>query len=446
MIRRKVSGQIDFRKLERESYRWLFAGFAFAVSIHALLAFLTVSARIREADEARQAELLEKKPLPISLLIKKRAFGQGSFHISKPRQTERTLRPDFQQTAPDLPQPENRGAIKPQDELHAGTIKGHETAVSPPEDFDRRHIMPEGLGLANDGIERFGKNHLSMTDEMISIEHLDTGEHKALVVVDPNDRHSIKGFFHYPCSIFGANFHSSPPFYPYEKFVISQYTGIKFKFDKKPVALSDPTILKYPFLIFTIGGPFDLTDTEAKMLFEYCEKGGLIFFEPVGPDFPRGIPYSAPYVKNMIFQIFGQKARLRQIPDNHQLYHCFFDYDVASGYNHYPIDDYDAYQKQPLFCLEGIFYKGRLAVIYSEKGYSCGWGSEQYMTSSHFGVNLMVYALTRNANYSPVLVDVSTQTEQVSRRGWDYMTREKFRHTEKSAFNPNYSPAGDINE
>ncbi len=51
---------------------------------------------------------------------------------------------------------------------------------------------------------------------------------------------------------------------------------------------------------------------------------------------------------------------------------------------------------KPVFYLEGIWIDGRLAVIYSDKGYSCKW--QEYQNNDpqlKMGVNMVIYALTQ---------------------------------------------------
>ena len=160
--------------------------------------------------------------------------------------------------------------------------------------------------------------------------------------------------------------------------------------------------------------------------------------EPLGDpdsDDPCGMSRATASMRQTVIDIFGHQ-KLTFIPPEHGLFHSFFPVELVEGYNHYPIKDYNCWWKQPVDRIEGATFHDRLVLVYSEKGYSYGWGIEGVQTAYKFGVNCLVYALLQSAEQTRHLVDASTKTEQTSRQWWDYDLRFKYRSTEKSRFNP----------
>ena len=97
-----------------------------------------------------------------------------------------------------------------------------------------------------------------------------------------------------------------------------------------------------------------------------------------------------------IERIFGKMTRL---PKTHELYSCFFVYEEGPPNTQHELNGYgdDLLHKY----LDAIIVNGRLGLIYSSKDYSSEWNfhaeTKKFMQQdpTKFGVNLIVYALTR---------------------------------------------------
>jgi hypothetical protein len=111
----------------------------------------------------------------------------------------------------------------------------------------------------------------------------------------------------------------------------------------------------------------------------------------------------------MVRDALGSRARFEPLPVSHPLYHCRFDFadgppqgmemsrmlstdttDICGGQAR------AMSMANPVLYLEGIYVDGRLAGVYSNKGYSNHW-MRVYDNDPQLkiGVNLAVYALTR---------------------------------------------------
>ncbi|MFC1607056.1 DUF4159 domain-containing protein [Candidatus Latescibacterota bacterium] len=430
---RKPSGIIDIKRLEKESRKFLYTGFVVAVLFHAFLGlFITYERPVIDTVEKHRSitvTLIERPPVTSEpFMIRRRRF------ISK----------DYTRSRPQARIPDgdilSRSQAPLTGEREVGTDDlDYDAQVTVDDD---KPFVPDGFYLDDDGIERVPDGYISLTDEWISIDGLDTGQYMGLIVNDPADIHNIKGFIHIPKQVWGVELipeNTGEALTDLEDFVLEQYTGIKVTQDDA-IYLDSPEIHNYPFLYLTAAEQFDITSHEAENLRKYITDGGFILMEPLGkPDDldPIGMSRATNSMRRMIRDIFGRQKQTL-IPHDHELFHCFFDLDLVDGYNYYQVRNYNLWQKQPLNYIEGVFIDGRLALVYSEKGYSYGWGEGGLLTARKMGVNLFVYALRHSGLGARKLVDSSTTTIQASRQGWDIESRMKHRTTERSSYNKDF--------
>jgi len=146
-----------------------------------------------------------------------------------------------------------------------------------------------------------------------------------------------------------------------------------------------------------------MTKEEIKNLSKYLYSGGFLFVDD---------GYAAEWgsfnkqMRSVLKDALGYDAVFERIPPTHLIYHSWEDFsgppagedDVRPNVNH-PVHERYKY-------LEGIFLGGRLAVLFSSKGYCKAWGEWRYNPSSNggpldnqrqlqFGINVIVYALTQ---------------------------------------------------
>jgi hypothetical protein len=111
----------------------------------------------------------------------------------------------------------------------------------------------------------------------------------------------------------------------------------------------------------------------------------------------------------------GSDAKFLPIPNDHPLYHCFFDFDKAPRGSE--LDETIDEGKlragwEPVFYLEGIWIKNRLVAIYSDKGYSISW-ERDYDNDAQLkmGVNMIVFALTQKGGMAEKLMEQYTEKQ-----------------------------------
>ena len=320
-------------------------------------------------------------------------------------------------------------------------------------DFPARHIGPHLRAGALEGT-RQGADEIDLALELMDVQALDTGRHRAMVVVDPKDRRKLKGFLylsnvHSP-SIERAeqenNASEARRLYLNQTRQVTERRMLQGLADKMvastqvhvevldAVALDDPQLLQVPFVLLTTGAPFAFTEVEAANLGAYLTSGGFLFADivrvlrPNYSDEELDIPAVRSLIRASFQAVDYQECKdwqFKRLELTHPLYHCF--YDVGSlprGMRDMHFITADQPPLTPDY-LEGIVVGEQLAGVYSMRGYADFWSgvAEQerdrwfnvdnspFLFSAeeelvyNLGVNIVVYALTREGSLARQLVD-----------------------------------------
>jgi hypothetical protein len=275
-------------------------------------------------------------------------------------------------------------------------------------------------------ISRQPDNRISLKEEMVNLEDLDIGKTGGMIQWKVREKKKMEGFLFIPI-VWGEDY--SPPlnginrddrsyFYFGPTTVgesairlaeaVNRYAGVPVHAGRN-IFLSSRQILKMPFLFMFADRSFELTKTERRNLGDYLSHGGFLFMDNAAPVTEWG-PAEAS-LKKMIRDVLGAKALFQPIPLSHPVYHSFFDFEDGppqgsenGGFNPstdthtsagYPSGPYMKMSK-PVFFLEGVYIGDELVAVYSNKGYALRWNRRTDNTPQlKFGVNLVVYALTR---------------------------------------------------
>ncbi len=272
---------------------------------------------------------------------------------------------------------------------------------------------------------RCSDSRVSLREELITLDDLDYGKYGALAAPGDFSKRDFKGFLHIPI-VWTEQNRFYPYFYLYGREGwktirlaegMNRFTNIRTSVDKH-LYLSSARIFQRPFLFITADAAFELTRTERRNLGEYLRSGGFVFADNGTPQYEKSAAEAS--LKQMFRDVLGCHARFEPIPNNHPLYHCFFDFDnpppgaeiSIQNVGFQPGAGYDPNKirlLKPVFFLEGVFLENRLVAVYSDKGYGEKWGQpfRQYQIDGQplwerhntpqikMGVNLVVYALTR---------------------------------------------------
>ena len=174
---------------------------------------------------------------------------------------------------------------------------------------------------------------------------------------------------------------------------VARHTSIDVAPSGAIVPLSSAALLRYPLAFLTGHLPVRFTAAERAMLRKYTDRGGLLFVDDHNHD------VDGVFHKTCTEELTQSLGPLTRIPNTHPLYRSFFTFvdgppttsHELNGWGDNLVHDH----------LLGIERHGRLAVIYSNKDYSSEWSfhpeNKRFLSvdNTRFGVNLVVYALTR---------------------------------------------------
>ena len=387
------SDAIDMEKLEKETQKLFFLGLLVAVSLHAAVGSFFMF---------KKTEVKVVKPPTMELVIRRPRMTKA-FEFKKQRVKTRTL--ERKQIVERKPTAEIQTKSVSTVDL-MGTVASFEYASEMKTDMDTEVFVPEGIEIQM-ATTREPEKQISMKEEMISLEDLDTGQYKAMVIQDPNNKQSIKGFV-YISTAWGAQL--KPPDTLKRAVInlveaVNRYTNINAKVDTH-LYLDSRKIYETPFVYVTADKAYELTDIERKNFGEYLRKGGFAVIDNGEPMYEFGQAEAS--LRQMLKDSLGADAQFLPIPNDHPLYHCFFDFDDGppQGAEIQMVQTTttgaqgetarNSSMAKAVHYLEGIWLDERLVAVYSDKGYCWKWKD---LTNNEpqlkMGVNFVVFALTQ---------------------------------------------------
>ncbi|MBN1293187.1 MAG: DUF4159 domain-containing protein [Candidatus Latescibacteria bacterium] len=387
------SDAIDIERLERETQKLFFLGLLVAISFHASLGSYFMF---------RKTEIRVVKPPTMELVIRRPRMTKA-FEFKKKRVQVRLLQ--RKQIVERKPTAEiQTKSIATVDLM--GNVATFDYQEEMKTNVDTQVSIPDGIEIEMTAT-REPEKQISMKEEMISLDDLDTGQYKAMVIQDPNNKQSIKGFV-YISTAWGAQLR--PPDKLKRSVInlveaVNRYTNINAKVDSH-LYLDSRKIFESPFVFITADQAFELTDIEKNNFGNYLRQGGFAVIDNGTPEYEYGQAEAS--LRQMIRDSLGADAQFLPIKNDHPLYHCFFDFPdgapqgaeiqmVQTATNGMQgIEALNAAMAKAVYYIEGIWLDERLVAIYSDKGYALKW---KELTNNEpqlrMGVNFVVFALTQ---------------------------------------------------
>lgn len=176
---------------------------------------------------------------------------------------------------------------------------------------------------------------------------------------------------------------------------VAQYTAIPVASQGAAVDLASPELFRFPFVFLTGHLPVRFTRQESENLRAYVQRGGFVFIDDHNHDVDGAFHKTA---TAEIARVFGPGA-LQPIPNDHELYRAFFRFPDGPPTTSHELNGWgDNLVHEHLF---GVVVNGRIGLLYSNKDYASEWNYHarnkrfQSLDNTRFGVNVVVYALTR---------------------------------------------------
>jgi len=194
------------------------------------------------------------------------------------------------------------------------------------------------------------------------------------------------------------------------KEAVNRYTNINAKVDRH-LFIDSEKLIETPFVYITSTSAFELTEIERANFGTYLRNGGFVVVDNGTPLFEHGKAEAS--LRQLLRDSLGPDAKFLPIPNDHPLYHCFFDFDdgppqgaemegmvnTASSGGRTVSYHINLRMTAQVFYLEGIWLKNRLVAIYSDKGYAVRWKDmSNNIPQLKMGVNMVVFALTQEGS------------------------------------------------
>jgi len=174
---------------------------------------------------------------------------------------------------------------------------------------------------------------------------------------------------------------------------VARYTEIDVAPSGVIVPLASEAIFRYPLLYLTGHLPVRFTSEERRMLSSYFDRGGLLFADDHNHD------VDGMFHKTVVEELESVAGRLRRLPNSHPLYSAYFTFEDGPPNTSHELNGWGDNLLHPY--LMAATRGERVVVIYSNKDYSSEWNfhpdNKRFYSvdNTRFGVNLVVYALTR---------------------------------------------------
>jgi len=175
---------------------------------------------------------------------------------------------------------------------------------------------------------------------------------------------------------------------------VARYTSIEVNPGAVTVPLASRDLLRYPLTFMTGHLPVRFTAAERAMLRVYLDRGGLLFVDDHNHDIDGQFHKTA---TEELALVTGRP--LRPLPNDHALYSAFFTFPDGPPTTSHELNGWgdNLIHEHLLASLDG----DRIRILYSNKDYSSEWSyhpdNKRFLSvdNTRFGVNLVVYALTR---------------------------------------------------
>jgi hypothetical protein len=174
---------------------------------------------------------------------------------------------------------------------------------------------------------------------------------------------------------------------------VARYTAIDVAATGVVVPVESERLLEHPLVYLTGHLPFRFTEAERSMVRRYLDRGGMLFVDDHNHDIHGAFHRTA------IEELTRTAGALEDLPKDHELYSCCFQFPDGPPATSHELNGWGDNLVHPH--LQAVIREGRISVLYSSKDYSSEWNyhpeikRQESVDNTRFGVNIIVYALTR---------------------------------------------------
>ncbi len=174
---------------------------------------------------------------------------------------------------------------------------------------------------------------------------------------------------------------------------VARYTSIDVAPAGIVVALDSPALFEYPLVYLTGHLPMRFTDAERRQVQRYLDRGGMLFVDDHNHD------VGGVFHRTATDELSRTAGPLSDLPNDDEIFSCFFRFPDGPPTTSHELNGWG--DNLVHAHLQAVRHEGRIVVLYSSKDYSSEWGyhpeikRQQSTDDTKFGVNIVVYALTR---------------------------------------------------
>ena len=397
------SDSISLSSLLRDTSRYTVYGLLCALALSGALTLYMILSQDKN----------EAPPPAITRLIIRKPRSSKAFVLKKQRIQPRAMTKKMTSLTPRVQMPATQSVAG----MSAiGKIATFDYNVSPDVKLDL-NAGDVDLSAAVIAGTKEPEKRIAMREELIDLKALDTGKYKGLIIQDPSDRRSVKGFIYLGtawANDLEPTFDSAAKAIPNLVDALNDQTGISAQVDAH-LFIDSQELFRTPFIYLTAQEAFELTAREIENLGEYLRRGGFIFADNANPTAEYSQAEAS--LRKVFRDALRSQGVLQVIPNNHPIYHTFYDFDGPPVGSELEVPDSGGQRglenvviAQPSYNLEGVFLGDRLVAIYSDKGYVHTWarnfGNEPQL---RFGINAVVFALTQQGSIAQQQIDFFSQ-------------------------------------
>ena len=379
-------------RLLADTRRLAVAGLVIALLAHAaLFSYLVIT----------RSEIREAQPPTLEFVMRTPRLTKP-FELKKKRVQRKMMRRQVQ--AEIVPEVAISERINRPDVF--GTVATFNYAIESGATVGGQAVVPEIAAFARLASTKEPEKRLSMQEEFLDLDALDTGKYKGLVIQDPTNKQDIQGFVYLALAVGEELDPPTPRAIPQLARAVNKYTMINAKVEDR-LKLDSRDLFKAPFVYITANKAFNLTAQEVRNVREYLRMGGFVFAENGVPSLEYG-PAEAS-LRKMFKDVLKKDARFIMLSYDHPIHHSFFDFNDGPPPGG-EILSATGGSKVPSPHLEGIFLEGRLVAVYSDKAYGAIWEREfSNEPQLKMGLNLVVFALTQQGSIAQQQIDFYSQ-------------------------------------
>jgi len=284
-------------------------------------------------------------------------------------------------------------------------------------------VLAEGVWGTRDARES-----ADMSLELMDVYAMDTGRYHAMVIQDPSDKRAIRGFIHVAmCDPLTGGLDDNKQ-WRWRRGVqnlsqfINKHTAIRSDVNKY-ISFDSADLFDTPWVYLCRLYRFDVTQSELHNLGRYMLSGGFFWGDSFGltPIYVGGHKsMDHTIIKSLETQgfVYEKDWTYQLLPNSHPILHCYFDFDTPPlgwGASSKIWGQHKGWDTTP--DLHGVVVDGAVVALKTRQSYANAWGdwgpgglheSYRYLDPTRclqFGVNTIIYALTREGSITHRVMD-----------------------------------------